>query len=376
MPFICERRRWIMCATAKEAGRMQDSGRKGGLLEQAAELDVREVHFKLDPDQELRAIVAIHSTRLGPALGGCRCVPYADSGAAAYDALRLARGMSYKAAICRLPFGGGKAVLMRPLKFVDRNAYFQAFGEFVNELGGRYITAMDSGTEVSDMDAIAQRTAHVACTTRRGGDPAPYTSLGVFHAIEAAAAVCLGRRDLAGARVAIQGTGHVGYDLARRLHEAGARLTVSDQDPDRAARCAKDFAAGQVEPDEIYAVEADIFSPCALGGVLNANTVPRLRAALVAGAANNQLATPADGRALFERGISYAPDYVVNAGGLIQIALADQDDTTITERIEGIRGILTDIFERAAQAHCPPEIMADRIAGAILAGRNLAGAPD
>jgi leucine dehydrogenase len=354
--------------TIEETGGMAESGVPQGLLERAAGLGVQELHVRLSPEHDLRAIVAIHSTRLGPALGGCRCVPYADSGAAIEDALRLARGMSYKAAVARLPYGGGKAVLMRPPQIADRAAYFRAFGSFIEALGGRYITAMDSGTEVADMDHVAERTAHVACTTARGGDPAPFTALGVFRGIAATVARALGREDLEGVHVAIQGVGHVGHRLAQLLHEAGARLTVSDHNRDRAERCAEEFGAGLVSPEEIYGVAADVFSPCALGAVLNASTIPALRVKAVAGAANNQLATPADGRALFDRGITYAPDYVVNAGGLIQIALSDRDDATIRARVEGVGDTVRDILERAAAAACPPEVMADRIGEAILGG--------
>jgi leucine dehydrogenase len=350
---------------------MGERGIPAGLLEQADAMGVQEVHVRVDADSGLKAIVGIHSLRLGPALGGARCVPYADSGAALYDALRLARGMSYKAAISRLPYGGGKAVIMRPREISDRKGFYRAFGDFIESLGGRYVTAMDSGTEVSDMDIIAERTRFVACTTARGGDPAPFTALGVFSALKATVEFRLGRDDLDGLHVALQGAGHVGYQFARRLHDAGAKLTVTDREPARAQRCAQEFGARVVGPDEIYTVDADVFAPCALGAVLNEHTIPQLRAKVVVGAANNQLATPADGVALAGRDITYAPDYVANAGGLIQIALSERDAATIDERVRGIYDTLLEVFARARRGDCTPETMANRMAEAILAGEPM-----
>jgi leucine dehydrogenase len=325
----------------------------------------------VNPELDLYAIVAIHSTRLGPALGGCRCLTYGSVDAAVRDAIRLARGMSYKAALSGLALGGGKAVLMRPDQIPDRGAYFEAFGAFVEDLGGRYITSVDSGTGVQDMDAIAHRTSHVTATsTDRGGsgNPSPTTALGVCIGIEAAARWTLKRSGLEGLHVAIQGVGHVGYELARLLHERGARLTVSDHNPESCEACADQFHARVVAPESIYQVNAEVFSPCALGGVLNAKSIPQLRVAIVAGAANNQLATPEDGARLFRAGILYAPDYVVNAGGLMHVAPVSGPD--IRSKVQVIEARLTQIFQLSAEEGRQPEKVANSLAEYILSNRT------
>ncbi len=324
-----------------------------------------EVHFKLDREVGLRAIVAIHSTRLGPALGGCRLADYPNQHAALYDALRLARGMSYKAALAGLPYGGGKAVLLRPSRFVpDRAGYFERFGRFVDTLGGRYITAEDLGTGVEDMDAIARATPYVAGASRNGGDPSPFTALGVCRGIEAAVAQRLGCTDLAGLRVAIQGLGHVGHALAQELYRRGARLIVSDLDPQAAARCADEFQAQVVSPGEILGVDCEVFAPCALGGVIDDLALARLRAQVVAGSANNQLAEPRHGEALARRGILYAPDYVINAGGLIHVTLAHEGamQDAILNKVGAIGDTLAELFQRADRAGLTPERVADALA--------------
>ena len=231
---------------------------------QAETFGLADIHFKADPATGLRAIIAIHSTRLGPAIGGCRCVPYESFTSAVLDAMKLAQAMSYKAAINDLPCGGGKAVLPRPAWIRDRPAFFEALGDFVEQLGGRYIAAVDSGTTVADMDAVARRTTYVGCTSTEAGgtgDPSPWTALGVCRGIEAAARVALGRSDLDGLHVVIQGAGHVGYSLATELHERGARLTVSDIDQAATSRCADEVGAGVIPPDHVYDMVCDVFTP-------------------------------------------------------------------------------------------------------------------
>jgi leucine dehydrogenase len=339
------------------------------IFEHIAALGVRELHFTHDTATDLHAIIAIHSTRLGPALGGARCLPYPSTLEATLDAMRLARAMSYKAAMAGLPCGGGKAVLMRPPVIRDRDAYFETFGEFVNNLGGRFITAEDSGTAVEDMDRIARRTRYVAGTSRlQGGrgDPSPWTALGVRRGIEAAVRHKLGRDSLKGVHVAIQGTGHVGYFLVRELLRAGARVTVCDMNAEAVQRAEK-IGARVVAPDHLLDVACDVFAPCALGGALNTQTIPRLRATIVAGGANNQLAVASDAEALARRDILYAPDYVINAGGLVSSVL--RDDQSVERKVLAIHDTLTEIFERAARSGETPAQVADRMAEDTLYDR-------
>lgn len=337
------------------------------VFQEASALGFGDIHIKVDPDCGLHAIIAIHSTRLGPALGGCRCIPYVSTEAALLDAMRLARGMTYKAAISGLPQGGGKGVFIRPPEICEREAYFESFGRFVDSLGGRYITAVDSGTSPADMDIIARCTPHVACTSasKAGtGDPSPHTALGVRRGIEAAVMCKLGRDTLEGVHIAVQGLGHVGYALARELHALGARLTVCDVDETVTRRAIDELAATAVAPDRIYDVPCDVFAPCALGAVINDRTLPRLAARIVAGAANNQLAELRHGDRLHERGILYAPDYVINAGGIMQIAL--RDEATLQAKLFGIYDTLTEIFRRSAREDTPPQRMADGMVEDIL----------
>lgn len=337
------------------------------VFQYAKELGFGEVHIKLDPATGLFAIIAIHSTKRGPSLGGCRCIEYPSVTDAIRDVLRLAQGMTYKAAAAELPLGGGKSVLMKPAQISDRKAYFEAFGRFVDELGGRYIAAMDSGTEVADMDAIANTTRFVT-NTSDNGDPAPYTALGVLRGIQAVAKFKLNRDMISGLHVAIQGVGHVGYNLAKLLHERGVRLTICDRNPIAAERAMKEFNAEVVSAEKIYSVDCDIFAPCALGAVLNDETIPQIKAGIVAGAANNQLAAPRHSVALWKRGILYAPDFVINAGGLIH-ALAGYEKTPDEEanaHIDRIYDTSLTIFERSEREQkCTGEI-ADIIAAERL----------
>ena len=265
-----------------------------------------QVVFAHDPASGLRAIIAIHDTTLGPALGGCRIWGYASEAEALADVLRLSRGMSYKAALAGLPLGGGKAVVMTAPGRPKTPAMMRAMGAAVERLGGRYITAEDVGSSVADMDAVAAATAHVAGRDGDGGDPSPFTARGVFLCLEAAVRHRLGR-DLAGVHVAVKGLGHVGFALAGMLHAAGARLTVADIDAGRVARAREAFGAAPAPVEAIAAVEADVFAPCALGGDLSEAAIPRLGAGIVCGAANNQLATAEDGMRLARRGRALLP---------------------------------------------------------------------
>lgn len=340
---------------------------KNDLFQTAEDMQFGDIHIKTDPITGLRAIIAIHNVNLGPALGGCRCVPYVTTDAALLDAMRLAKGMSYKAAISGIAQGGGKSVLIKPDVIKDREAYFESFGEFVDTLGGRYITAVDSGTSVSDMDIIARKTKHVVSTSGAmggKGDPSPHTAHGVLRGIQAAVQFKFNKDNLNGVHVAIQGAGNVGYHLAKELALLGARLTICDSKPDTANRFAKEFDANAVGKETIFDVECDVFAPCARGGILNDDSVGRLKAVIVAGAANNQLADGSIAQLLHDRDIVYAPDYVINAGGLIQVSL--NDEQLIIEKVEGIHDALLKIFERAALENQPTSTVADEIAKEII----------
>jgi leucine dehydrogenase len=340
------------------------------LFRYAEQLNFGEVHIKFDPVTGLRAIVAIHSLKLGPAIGGCRIYHYDTVDDAMEDALRLGYMMSYKAAISNLPHGGAKAVIMKPKVIKDRVAFLRSFGDFVNDLGGRYVTAMDSGTSESDMDIIAERTSYVTCTSASGagGDPSPTTAFGVRRGIESAVKFKLGRNDIEGIHVTVQGTGHVGYYLIKELHALGARMTVCDINPKSVQRCVDEFGVSVCSPDEIYDIEADVFAPCALGKILNLETINRLRVGIVAGSANNQLAHHKYGELLHERGILYAPDFVVNAGGLIYVAAVyDHADFGIAhQQVSDIYNTLTPIFERSIAENIATNRIAEQIAVAKL----------
>lgn len=324
-----------------------------------------ELHVKSDAQSQLRAIIAIHNTKYGPALGGCRCIEYPNDDAAMLDAVRLAKGMSYKAAMANVPQGGGKAVLIRPKEIVDRERYFEAFGQFVQELGGRYITAVDSGTSQSDMEFVSHTTDFVSGISRNGGDPSPNTALGVLEGIKSCVRHRYDRDSLEGIHVAIQGVGNVGHYLAEWLAEAGARLTLTDIDQEKLNHYAKSLDANIVAPDEIYSTQCHIFAPCSLGAVLNDKTVQRLQCDIVAGSANNQLADLTHGQQLFDKGVLYAPDYVINAGGLIHVSLANRDansETEIREKTYAIGSTLEEVFQRAERENKPTSTVADELA--------------
>lgn len=339
------------------------------IIEQA---HLGELHFKSDPVSGLKSIIAIHNTKLGPALGGCRCIEYSSDEAAIQDVIRLARGMSYKAALAKVPQGGGKAVILKPSGAFDRKALYQAFGKFVNELGGRYITAVDSGTSLQDMDEVGRVTPYVSGSQSDGLDPSPNTALGVLAGIKAAALHRYGNSKLKGLTVAIQGVGNVGFHLASLLAKEGARLLVSDIDPQKIKQARTAFQAETVAPEQFFATHCNILAPCGLGGVINDETLNELHCDIIAGSANNQLAGPEHGQQLHDRGILYAPDYVINAGGLIQVSLgirhASHQD--ISNKTWGISETLYDIFTRSTSDNLPPSTIADLMAEEILYGHS------
>ena len=317
----------------------------------------------------LHAIVAVHSTALGPAAGGCRMWPYPSTDEAVVDVLRLSRGMSYKNAMAGLPFGGGKAVIIGDARKEKSPELFEAFGRFVDSLGGRYITAEDVGTTTADMESVRRATTFVSGLGRRpgeaGGDPGPKTALGVYLGIKAAVKFRLGRADLSGVSVAVQGIGGVGYHLCRMLAADGAHLRVADVRRTAIERVCDELKAVEVPTESILAEDVDVFAPCALGAILNAQTIPTLGASIVAGAANNQLAEDKDGQTLQHLGILYAPDYVINAGGIISVAREFQGGATDAEVMAEIHGIptrLMEIFERARREHRTTNAVADQMA--------------
>lgn len=326
-----------------------------------------------DPGAQLEGMIVIHSTRLGPGAGGCRLWPYPGIDEAFADALRLAKGMSYKNAMACLPFGGAKAVIRQPDEPFDREALFSGFARAVEKLGGRYVTAEDVGTTVADMEVVARTTDHVVGRSRgagrAGGNPAPWTARGVFMAMRTGAHAGL-RSELTGKTVAVQGLGQVGAELCRLLAEAGADLVVSDIDKGQCKRIASEYGARIASPLDIVLYDADIFAPCALGGVLTQRTAGAMKARLVCGAANNQLAEPGVASVLMERGIVYVPDYVANAGGIISAAAEylEEDEDQVALRVARIGLRVAIVLEEAVRTKRSPATVADQIAENIMAG--------
>ncbi|ESQ79517.1 Glu/Leu/Phe/Val dehydrogenase [Asticcacaulis sp. YBE204] len=326
-----------------------------------------------DPETGLKAIIAIHSTARGPAAGGCRLWTYAGPSEARTDALRLSRGMSYKNAMADLPFGGGKAVIMGPVEPQNREAVFAAFGRAVDSLGGQYITAEDVGVGVADMMVVARETKYVSGLAKAkgqvGGDPSPFTARGVRIGIEAAVKARLNRDSLEGLRVAVQGLGNVGGYLCEELYERGAKLIVADINAARAEEMIDRFGAEVVDVKDILTIEADVVAPCALGGIITPEIAENLRAGIVAGAANNQLSVPDAGAVLQRRGVLYAPDYVINAGGIIAVSAeyhGESNLAAIDAQIEAIGPRLHDIFDRARKEHRLTQDVADTLARAKM----------
>jgi leucine dehydrogenase len=331
------------------------------------------VHFVDEPEHGLRAIIAIHSTHLGPAAGGARFWHYADPSEALTDALRLSRGMSYKNAMAGLPLGGGKTVLLAPPDRKKSPELLAAFGRAVDQLCGRYITAEDVGMSVGDMVEVSRHTKYVAGLPAEGsdvgGDPGPHTSLGVFLGLKAAVRRALGKDTVDGLHIAIQGAGSVATGVAMHAASEGAKLSIADVDQGKAKKLADATDGTVVSPDEILLLEADVVSPCALGAILNEESISKLKTPIVAGGANNQLATAADGAFLNERGILFAPDYVINAGGIINVCteyLGDGDATLVRERIEGIPKRLEQIWAESAETGRDPAAVADAMAQRLI----------
>lgn len=315
-------------------------------------------------DGDYRGFIAVHSTALGPAVGGTRYWRYDNGDAAINDLLRLARGMTYKNALAGIPFGGGKSIVLRDDNPPDRENLFRAHGRFVESFGGRYITAEDVGTSPADMEFVRMETENVAGLLGKSGDPSPVTARGVFRALQAAAQHRWGSDDVTGKTVALQGCGNVGYYLASNLHQAGARLIASDVDEAKVDRVAKEFGALAVAPDEIYASDADIFAPCALGGIINDETIPRLKVEIIVGGANNQLLEARHGDELHTRGVLYAPDYAANAGGMINGCreLLGWEASRSLAKVDEIYDTVLAIFRTAEAEGIPTYKAADRLA--------------
>jgi leucine dehydrogenase len=334
------------------------------LFDRIAEHNHEQVVFSFEPMAGYRGIIAIHNTTLGPALGGTRFWNYSSDEEALIDVLRLSRGMTYKAAVAGLNLGGGKAVIIGDPKTSRREMIFRAHGRFVESLGGRYYTAEDVGTSVEDMDYVMMETQYVTGVAGGSGDPSPVTAYGTYRGIKACAKEKYGSDSLSGMTVAVQGTGHVGYYLCQFLAEEDAKLIVTDIDEQRVDRVVEEFGAVPVSPDQIYSAEAQIFAPCALGAVVNDDSIPQFRFEIVAGAANNQLAQERHGDLLHKRGILYAPDYVINAGGLINVygELNDWSMDQAKRKAGEIYDTLSQVFALAKENGIPTYEAADRVA--------------
>lgn len=335
------------------------------------------VNAFFDEKTGLKCIISVHSTALGPAAGGCRMWPYASADLALEDALRLSRAMSYKNAMADIPLGGGKAVIIGDARTQKTPALFEAFGRAVDALGGRYWTAEDVGVSPADLMHARRETRYVAGLeghAAASGDPSPVTAEGVFRGVALSVRRAL-NRDLDGITVAIQGVGHVGAYLADKLHAAGARLTITDTNPEALRAVAERTGARIVSPADIFEAQADVFAPCALGGAINAETLPRLKARIVAGGANNQLATPEVGRALFERGMLYAPDYVINGGGIINVAAeiaaleagTSFDAAWVATKLDRLTATLDEVLVRSIAERRPTHEVANEMAKARIA---------
>jgi len=334
--------------------------------------DYEQVVFCHDEASGLKAIIAIHDTTLGPALGGCRMWTYASEDDAIMDALRLARGMTYKAAAAGLNLGGGKTVVIGNPKADKSEALFRALGRFIQSLNGRYITAEDVGTNVQDMDTIHMETNYVTGVSQAygsSGNPSPMTAYGVFRGMQATAKVALGTDDLAGKTVAIQGLGSVGYSVAEQVKAMGGNLIVTDINEDAVKRAVLELGAKAVGVSEIFSVDCDIFAPCALGAVINDETIDKLRCKAIAGTANNQLAEERHGDLLHNRGVLYAPDYVINSGGLINVAdeLEGYNAERARKKIDNIYNIMLDVYNVSERENIPSYRAADHMAEARIA---------
>lgn len=338
------------------------------LFTQTAFDNHEQVVFCHDKTSGLKAIIAIHDTRLGPATGGCRMWNYASEEEAIFDVLRLSKGMTYKNAMAGLPMGGGKAVIIGDSKTQKTPELMRAFGRHVERLGGQYVSAEDVGISPADMAYAAQQTDHIVGLEGKSGDPSPFTAYGTFLGIQAALKHQTGNESLIGKRVAVQGVGHVGYHLCRHLHEAGAKLVVADINQDALKLVAQEFGAEVIASQDIYDQPVDVYAPCALGATVNDDTIARLKAGVIAGAANNQLATDAHDEVLKNKGILYAPDYVINAGGIINVSYEHAYDADASKKqVEGIYDTLSQVFSQASQQNLPTGIVAAQLAEQKLA---------
>jgi leucine dehydrogenase len=337
------------------------------IFEKLTEFRYEQLVFCHDESTGLRAIIAIHDTTLGPALGGCRMWPYETEDEAVTDALRLARGMTYKAAASGLNLGGGKTVIIGDPHKDKSEALFRSLGRYIETLGGRYIVAEDVGISTGDMNHVQVETSHVVgvdVTYGGSGDPSPFTALGVLQGIRTCVEEVFGTNSLNGRMVAVQGLGHVGYHLCRLLHDEGARLMVTDLEADAVERVVREFGAKPVEPDEILYMPCDVLAPCALGAVVSDDTLPGFRCSIIAGSANNVLAESHHCEALAERGILYAPDYVINAGGLINVAdeLEGYNERRATKRVMRIGDSVRRIIAISKRDGVPTNVAADTLA--------------
>lgn len=337
------------------------------------------VHFHHDPDSGLKAIIAVHSSALGPGAGGCRLWNYDSSEAALKDVLRLSQGMSYKSAVAGLPLGGGKSVIIKPEGRFDRDALFRAFGRAVDSLGGAYVSAEDVGVSPADLSIAREHTPFVAGLEdgeNASGDPSPVTAKGVYRGIRASVRHKLGQDDLKGIRVAVQGVGHVGMYLLGHLHKAGATLLVSDINQTALKQAEEKYGAVIVDPAEIHIADVDVYAPCALGATVNAHSLDQIKAPIIAGAANNQLATADLGAALRARDILYAPDYVINAGGIIngsrEVHGRPYDALWVEGKLEDLEETLSQIFKISDDENRPTADIADDMARKVIADAKAA----
>jgi leucine dehydrogenase len=348
-------------------------------LEEMQQRGHEQVMFVQDPKAGLCGIIAIHSTVLGPALGGTRMYPYGSEEEALRDVLELSRGMTYKAAAAGLNLGGGKAVIIGDPRTDKSEALLRAFGRFVNRLNGLFYTGEDVGTDVRDLETVAKETAYVGGLAREhggGGDPSPITAYGVFQGMKACAAERWGSPSVRGRRVTVQGLGKVGWNLACRLRKAGATVIGCDVDPARAKAARGRLQIATVDPEDIYGVAADIFAPCALGGTISELTLPRLRVEIIAGSANNQILSATVAEEVFRRGILYAPDYVINAGGLVNVyvEMNGYDQTRALRLTRQIYGRLRNVFALSRELNVSTSVAADRIAEERLGALRTSGA--
>lgn len=330
--------------------------------------DHEQIVFCSDTASGLKAIICIHSTALGPAVGGCRMWEYNTDEGALVDALRLSRGMTYKNAMAGLPFGGGKSVIIGNSKTLKSEALFRAFGRFVHSISGRYVTAEDVGTSPADIAIVHKETPHVLGLEGKSGDPSPMTAWGVYKGIKSAVKFKLGRDSLEGIKIGVQGLGHVGYYLCKHLADEGAKLIVTDINKESIEKVVAEFKATACDTNNIYTQEMDVYAPCALGATVNDETLPRLKCSIVAGAANNVLAEDRHGVALMNRGILYAPDYVINAGGIINVSFENNySKEAAIAKTENIYATLTEVFQRADREGKPTNVVADELARQLVA---------